>query len=48
MAGTRADVTTWRPDYTEDPHPLFADRQVTEPVRRGHPSLTRITGMMPR
>lgn len=28
-------MTTWRPDYSEDPHPLCAGRQVAGPVRRG-------------
>lgn len=28
-------MTTWRPDYSEDPHPLCVDRQVAGPVRRG-------------
>ncbi len=30
-----AGVMTWRPDYSEDPHPLCAGRQVAGPVRRG-------------
>lgn len=28
-------MTTWRPDHSNDPHPLFADRNVSEPVRQG-------------
>lgn len=28
-------MTTWRPDYSEDPHPLFADAKVLGLVRQG-------------
>jgi cytochrome P450 len=35
MNETGAGVTVWRPFYTDEPHPFFADSRVAEPLNRG-------------
>ncbi len=35
MSETDAGVTTWRPFYSDEPHPFLAANRVTEPLRRG-------------
>ncbi len=32
MTSTETDMVTWRPSYSQDPHPFFADRRVAAPV----------------